>query len=289
MDPHHYVQRTTTSEKTSKGLFASPIPFALALLGAGSVVFSLWYFFYAGPNRSKDQPVPIIQAESSPIKIRPDSSEQPEVPHQDKLVYSRVNPAEQAKGVENLLPMTEEPMEVAEEHEPEAITNTQKEAGFPLPNQLAENASEFRVDPMPVETKEEPMKMTVATAEPEVPAIPTEAAPKSEMIAEKKSEPETAPAQETKKAKALASGYRIQLASMKSQELVKQEWKRLKSENEAALGHLSAQFNRVDLGAKKGVFFRLQAGDFADRSEAQNACDRLKDKNPKAGCIIVKF
>lgn len=296
MHPQQYPRRSSVRDKASGGMLSSPIPFALALLGTGSVIFCLWYFFYASGSKPTNEPIPIIKADANPIKVRPDSSEQPEVPHQDKLVYSRVNPAEKASGVEKLLPATEEPIEVAEVEVPKEMADeNNKDAGFPTPHELASNTSEFRVEPSEQEKTEAPMTLTTAQEVVEKkPALVETQKPEENPQTLKKVDTTPAvetPATPTKKTTtpALQSGFRIQLASMKSQDMAKQEWTRLQAENSTILKGLPAKFSRVDLGAKKGVFYRLHVGDFADRTQAQNVCNQFLAKNPKAGCIIVKF
>lgn len=295
---HNYTRHTTSREQEKPGMLSSPLPFALAMLGAGAVIFCLWYFFYSGNHGPSDQAIPIIKAEAGPMKVKPDSASQPEVPHQDKLVYGRVNPAEQGAGVERLLPPTEEPMETAEN---DAIPAPTLDSGFPSPKASAENKSEFRTEPS--ENKLETAAIVEPVAEPSPAVVAKETtvsvdqvagvktAEVKEAVSEKPAE--AVPAVEAKPApaqnKTLQSGYRIQLASMKSKDLAKQEWQRLQGEHKNALESLSANFARVDLGAKKGIFYRVQAGDFVSKADAQNVCNKLKSQNQNVGCFIVKF
>jgi septal ring-binding cell division protein DamX len=221
------------------------------------------------------------------------------------LVYSRVNPAEQGAGVERLLPPTEEPMDRAE-HEVTQVAQAADD-GFPSSKAAAENRSEFRTESPAsnVETtyqKAEPTKETTLSVEQlagvtMTPKHKSEAKKEEVASEERVAEPThnlaataKAPAKkESAASKTLQTGYRIQLASMKSQDQAKQEWVRLQGEFKGALGGLSPNFTRVDLGAKKGVFFRVHAGDFSSKGEAQNVCNKMKSQNPSAGCFIVKF
>ncbi len=43
---------------------------------------------------------------------------------------------------------------------------------------------------------------------------------------------------------------------------------------------------RVDLGAGKGIFYRLQAGPIPDRETADTLCAELKRQ--KVGCLVVE-
>jgi len=297
MDNQYNTRHVSTRQQSAGGLFSSPLPFALALLGGGAAIFCIWYFLYAGSHSGSNQPIPLIKAEGGPMKIRPDNASQPEVPHQDKLVYGRVNPAEQGKGVERLLPPTEEPMDMPE---PQAVQSASADEGFPNPKASMENVSQFRT---------EPMENNAPTMESEKLTLTAEVEKQSDVSIEqlsgaltppkKELEPQELPQQaptaavepqpQPPQSKTLQSGYRVQLASMKSQDQAKQEWQRLQDEHKDVLNQLSANFTRVDLGANKGIFYRVQAGDFANKEEAQNVCNKLKSQNSNAGCLIVKF
>jgi hypothetical protein len=80
------------------------------------------------------------------------------------------------------------------------------------------------------------------------------------------------------------SGWRIQLASVRSEAEASAEWKRLQARFPAVLGGLSLQVSKADLG-DKGVFYRVHGGG-VDEVRARSACDQLKSQN--VGCVVVK-
>jgi hypothetical protein len=80
------------------------------------------------------------------------------------------------------------------------------------------------------------------------------------------------------------SGWRIQLASVRSEAEATSEWKRLQARFPAVLGGLSLQVSKADLG-DKGVFYRVHGGG-VDEVRARSACDQLKSQN--VGCVVVK-
>jgi cell division septation protein DedD len=84
---------------------------------------------------------------------------------------------------------------------------------------------------------------------------------------------------------ALESSFRIQIASLKSEEAAKSAWSRLSKQNGDLFGKLQHQIVRIDL-AGKGTFYRLQAGPLADASQAQALCSRVKQR--KIGCLVVR-
>ncbi|MCH8092495.1 MAG: SPOR domain-containing protein, partial [Proteobacteria bacterium] len=80
--------------------------FAVAVtLGGFSAI--VWYSFTKGQDGGAESLVPLIKAENKPIKVRPEKPGGMEVPNQDKLVYSRMNPGERPPPVEKLLPLPE--------------------------------------------------------------------------------------------------------------------------------------------------------------------------------------
>lgn len=82
-----------------------------------------------------------------------------------------------------------------------------------------------------------------------------------------------------------AGGYTVQLLSTPSEQAAGEAWTRLSAKFGKALGGLSHDVVRADLGAK-GVFYRLQAGGFATQAEAKVVCDALKAG--KQSCLVVK-
>ena len=68
------------------------IPLALALGALGAFGGIVVYAYYLVDRGAADAGVPLIRAETAPIKVRPDSPGGMQVPHQDKEIYARINP-----------------------------------------------------------------------------------------------------------------------------------------------------------------------------------------------------
>ncbi|PNR00242.1 SPOR domain-containing protein, partial (plasmid) [Azospirillum argentinense] len=99
--------------------------------------------------------------------------------------------------------------------------------------------------------------------------------------------PAAAPALQPAPAPAKASGggnWRVQLAAVRSEAEASTEWKRLTSRHGAALGGLSMQVAKADLG-EKGIFYRIQ-GVGLDEERAKSVCAQLKSQN--VGCVVVR-
>ena len=82
----------------------------------------------------------------------------------------------------------------------------------------------------------------------------------------------------------LITGFRVQLAALRSRADAEAAWRRLKRANGDHLGALDARIMRVDLG-DRGVFYRLQAGPLASAAKASALCSRLGAH--KLDCFVV--
>jgi hypothetical protein len=76
------------------------------------------------------------------------------------------------------------------------------------------------------------------------------------------------------------------LGAVRTTEAAQQSWTQLKTAQPDILGNLPANAVRVDLGADRGVFYRIMAGPIADEASATRSCNALKQRN--VACILVK-
>jgi cell division septation protein DedD len=220
---------------------------AVALGGFSAIV---WYSFTKGQEENQVALVPLIKAVSDPIKVRPEKPGGMEVPNQDKLVYSRMNPGEPPPPVEKLLPLPETPV----------------------------------AKPAPLPEDKSPQKATeVAKATPKGPAP---AAPK---IAERKiAKKEEAMAKAGAALAVIApavGGYAIQLVASRSRDRAREHWRKLQKAHGDILGNLTHKVVTADLG-DRGTFYRLRAGSLPDRAAAERICAKLAAR--KIGCLVVK-
>jgi len=83
---------------------------------------------------------------------------------------------------------------------------------------------------------------------------------------------------------------RVQIAAMNSYQSAHNYWLRLKKSHSKLFSNdLKPFIKKVNLG-KKGVFYRLQIGNFSNQIEAENFCIEFinKTQKNKADCIIVE-
>ncbi len=223
---------------------------AATLTLAGFAAVAVYGWLQYGGGQAVDGPIPVVQADPRPVRTRPDDPGGMKVPFQENQIYALPGqgrtpaPPASAPRVERLLPPPEAPMPRPIAPPPEAVAV----APPPAP---ATAASPPVVAPAPIVT-------------PPVPAIAA-AAPKPVAVAP-------------------ATGFRIQLAALRSSDEATQTWDRLKRAHPGVLGGLKASVVRIDLG-DKGTFYRLQAGPLADRAAAADACTKLASE--RSACLVV--
>jgi len=95
-------------------------------------------------------------------------------------------------------------------------------------------------------------------------------------------EPAIKPAQQEQKK------IRVQIAAMSSEESAKDYWQKLNKSHNSLLKKYQYFIEKADLGTK-GIFFRLQIGDFTSKEVAESFCQQfvLQSKKTKADCIIL--
>jgi len=82
---------------------------------------------------------------------------------------------------------------------------------------------------------------------------------------------------------------RVQIAAMSSQEQAQQQWKKLLRSYPDLFVNLRSAIQKVDLG-KRGIFYRLQIGEFFNQIEAENFCQKYisQTQRTRADCIVVE-
>jgi outer membrane biosynthesis protein TonB len=245
----------------------------LILLAAITAV--LWVGYHVMSRRAGGE-VPLIRADPRPIKVAPAQPGGMEVPDQDIYILNRQKPLDSR--VEQLLPAPEAPLPRPTPPEP-ALVDTPAPDEAPAPVIQPPSPP---VSAQPASAAPTPPAQAVAPAAALPPPAPT-AAPLPESVP-----PPTPPAPARTASLPPAetgSGYRLQLGSVRSVEEAQREWDRLKRVEPELLGKFKADAVRADLG-ERGVFYRIEAGRFANAAEGDRLCAELKRHD--IGCILVK-
>lgn len=262
-------------------------------LGAGG-----WYFLNDWLAAEPDGEVPLIHAESGPIKVRPDEPGGMEVPDQDKLVYDRIDGNAERNPVERLLPPPETPLpkpvpapgseQAAAPGASSPMPTAPEASAKPMtppppppapPGTVGGTGTATSVAPTPAPQKVVPSVEDVLAAMQPPPAVETRKEPAPAVSAAK-----PAPAKAPVAAK--SGTFQVQLSALRNREQVDSEWDRLRRRNSDLLGSLELSVVRADLGPGKGVFFRLRAGPLADEQAAKALCQKLSER--KIGCLVVR-
>ena len=205
----------------------------------------------------------VVQAPATPSRVKPENAGGLVPPNQDKEVFNRLAPGAVPTQPEKLLPGPTNPKLPANGLPTPAVPKPPDAdvAKTPTPLQAATPA----VASAPAAPTSAP---TVADKPPASPA-PTETGPSIASLIDNMSGP--------------TGGWRVQVASVKSEDVAKSTWARLQSAHGDAMANLRMQAVRVDLG-EKGVWYRVQAGPL-DEKQAQSVCGTLKSR--KADCVMV--
>ncbi len=298
----------------------------LMVFGAFVLGCALTGYFFARKDATPPEHVPLIKADATPYKIRPENEEQPQIPHEDKLVYNRLAPNSDHAKVERLLPSPEQPILIETEKEYEAETITEviedkmpldRDEMFPRATKPSAPAPKVVHAPVAKVVRKKPEVREILALPPAVPKVKPRApakaktVPTASVVPAAKVVPKLRPVQTKRQVKSAApapkpvkptpaaranstkavipvrkASYRVQLAAMRTPTLARQEWHRLVAIN-PQLKNLTPQFVRVDLGARKGIFYRVQSGKFTTQEQAQRLCQQLKRSTPQLPCMAV--
>jgi hypothetical protein len=223
----------------------------------------LWFAYVQGTKHApvataQRDGVPLLRADDRPAKVKPEQPGGMKMPDPNVSLY---NDKPAGAQVEKLLPQPEQPMpRPAPAPAPEAATP----AAPPQPTAAVPAAP-------PPTGAVKPAAKAAVEAKPAAPPKPAAAATKPAAAA-------TAGASGT-------GTIEVRLASVRTPESAREEWARLKRENADLLGNLRANAVPVDLG-EKGLYYRIQAGPFADAAAAARLCAELKKRNH--GCILAR-
>src|SRR6266850_2551141 len=203
----------------------------------------------------------VVQAPATPSRVKPDNAGGLVPPNQDKEVFNRLAPGAVPTQPEKLLPASTNPRLPANGlPTPAAPKPAEAEAKAPTPLQPAQPATGGPTPP----------PASAATVQPtEIKPAATEAGPSIASLIDNMSGP--------------TAGWRVQVASVKNEDVAKSTWARLQSAHGDVMASLRMQAVRVDLG-DKGVWYRVQAGPL-DEKQAQSVCSTLKTR--KTDCVVV--
>jgi hypothetical protein len=217
----------------------------------------------------------VVQAPTTPTRVKPENAGGLIPPDQDKEVYNRISPGAVPVQPEKLLPGP--------------TTPKLPPGGMPLPT--APKEPEANKTPTPIQSANGSAPATPSTPANATPATPPTPTPPPNAPTVTQAPTTTPPANDGSTSIASliegmsgsTGGWRVQLASAKSEEVAKSTWAKLQAAHGDVLANLRMQPTKVDLG-DKGTWYRVQAGPL-DEKQAQTVCGTLKSR--KADCVVV--
>lgn len=280
----------------------------LVVLGVvGGFIGLAWYAYHNGTQPMKDDELPVIEADKTPVKEKPLDPGGMQFPNQDKTVFETFagnNP--NLPKVERVLPPPEEPLpqgtdssgtstwindKIKKTPADEAAPASKREQVIPPPTTDMEAKAAAVAVPPPAAVESAVAAIDpnttgyIAKEQPSAPVeiseVPVKAAP-PDKIAKPVAleEPKKHAAQPAKAAP--AHGVQVQLGAYRSEKEAHDAWNKM-IRKYAALGSKQPVIVKADLGAK-GVYYRLRAAGFASSAEAKSLCSKLSASGQ--ACIL---
>ena len=250
------------------------------VLGVGLAGIVSWFILSPDYSSVQDAEIPVVRRPQAAIKVQPADPGGLEILNQDKTVYDIVEKKDSSDAkVENLLPPPEEPKLVLADTSADSSPRAAKEKEVETPAIAAPqvtadtsakvaNSADAKLQPETQTPKEEPkeeIKIEIKQPEPSV-------------VASK-------PKAQAQKEQAIANGsWQIQLISSPNKSAMEKAWNDL-SKKYAVLKGLPHEVETADLGSK-GIFYRLKAGAFKERAEADKICNSIKSAG--GSCLVKK-
>ena len=270
----------------------------LLVVVATSGLFTLGWFAYNSSSKlSAPTTLETIKADNNPSKVKPDEPGGMVVPNMDKTVYDNLSGSASQDSLpkaERLMPTPEEPVDrnklasttpdkqdAAVAKQPEPAKTPEQTATTATPATPAATVPTPAPAPTPAKKVAKPAAAETADNDSSDTAA-NKVAPKKDLTIV----PENNKVHKQNPAKAAAdSGYKVQLASVKSEKDAVNSWNKMKATHAELLGQLNYFIERKDLG-DKGIYYRLKAGTISSQADARLLCKKLTDLGQ--GCLVVK-
>ena len=228
------------------------------LIGVGA--FGV-YAYNKGKEDGRSGIPPIIKPKEGPTKVRPEHPGGMKVPNRDKEVFRRFGEKTRRPKVEIILKAPEEPR----------IPTDSKAKILSHEKQNAQNKSSMLERSEKGLSKKKSGLKRIATRE---------TSNQQNRIKKNGNKEPT----EQKVFKGMKP-FKVQLASLRSENSVKNAWRLIIKNNSDLIGKLVLNIERKDLGTSRGVYYRMQAGSFSTRAEALALCAKLKAR--RVSCIVI--
>ncbi len=248
------------SEDDSWFHFGGPFRFIVLVIILIGLILGGWYYFSPKESINNKNSIPLVRADEAPTKIKAEDQGVPTVKHQDKLVYGRIREDKNTSTVEHILPDPETPLAQVNQETVKMVEQYQPE------DLDIEKVSTPEMDSPKITSIEDLIEVDTP-------------AEKVEKVVVKQEAPK-------EKKKIVKGTVFIQLGSLKSYDIAESEWARLSKKHSDVLGGYKPTIQKVDLGAEKGIYYRLRTGPFESQESASQSCSTLKER--KVECLVIR-
>jgi hypothetical protein len=244
----------------------------LALIACG--IGGLLVVLFAGSyfNSRSHGGLPVIEADSRPLRVKPDKPDAPDVATGDDAILSGGTQSAAA-----LAPPPETPAVAALKAEAAARAKAEAAVRAQAQAQAAAEAAKARETAVRATEAAKPPVQPVSLATPARPAVEPHPAAEAKPVAHEAIHPAVV--------RTGAGGAMVQLAALPSEEAAMAEWQRLEHRMPDVFGGRKPAVVKY---ARDGrTFWRLRTGGFADAAAAGQFCERVRAKG--GGCSVASF
>lgn len=279
------------SDLTKRVFLIGATLFSIAFFGY--VTLNAYYFVY----QDKNSDIEIIKAEEGPIKVLEENNiENKDALQIDRSIYEDIfgNKKESLKGNPKIRNAPEPvlPPKAAElDRRLIKSRDIMLQESVPDIESPAEvrKAEAKKAEPRAPDNKNDKQKIIIysETAKPvEGAKAPT---PTQDLLTKTDGETRAVKAKPTPPTKSEKRAVHVQVAAMTSKSSAQEQWDKLNRLYPSLFSGLKSFTEEVNLG-KRGVFYRLQIGNFYNQIEAEEFCNRYvaQTQKSKADCIVVE-
>lgn len=264
----------------------------LIIGGAGFVAIlgAAFYFVYSNSEPIDLDSLTIIQADSVPIKVKPQTNAQ--VKHQEKVVYDNIAESKREKKKEHIIAQPEEVLSINEIDSDGVLSEEEKQKIIDAFDELAPE-KEYKIKYLKGDNQENEKEQIAENSDSNIETVEEEGLPpirktKSSRIVGKSGKSKKnktklfssanreMPVSSSKNAKIIM----IQVASLPTKAMAEVEYRRIVNKNKFVKNY-GKKIYKVDLGRAKGNTYRIQVGPFKNNAEAQKVISALK----RNGCF----
>ena len=231
-------------------------------------------------TRYADRTIPVIEADSRPVKVRPDDRGGLRVPNQDEIIFERRNIGAPYAPSGHLGPAAETPNLDALR----AATTPPPAAAPAVPQQAAADlvpaSAPQRMDAASVPP---PSSLAPVAQPPAAPAPVTQTAAPAPVAAPVSAPAKAALAQPAAPARSMG-GVLVQLGALDSEDGARTEWERLGRRAPELMQGRAPHIIRFERDGKP-TMWRLRTGGFENREAASNFCESMKSRG--GACAVI--